>query len=381
MEREKISLGLQGIDDEFIVNAKSSQKKRWLQTTIGKVVLVACLPLLCAAGIATGVFVDVIDVFAPLFGGTNPQTEIIQEIGRPIGASDTSNGVTITVDAIIGDENTVVVQYSISNEDGSPFNLPEIPKNKIENGIDYNHFLDFGTFFADNGQYKNSGTQNLGSGWKELTFQDRDTEDGKIEFIEKLYYERIPMGKKIQAEFSDLGYYMHQSKGDGEDYENISFEFFPLIEGYWNITYRLNYGESNKTLKVQDSFVHEGREVSVSDISISPFSVIVECQYPKFERESSDDYEDFENFTEEDWELFHKKEKEAVEIQIAFSDGIEFYVSKKDGTQVSGIPGGGTSTKGSLPLTSDEFILYFDEIVPLEDIATVTFGDITVEVS
>lgn len=43
------------------------------------------------------------DAFAGLFGGGPAETEIIDRIGCPIGASATSNGVTITADAIMGD--------------------------------------------------------------------------------------------------------------------------------------------------------------------------------------------------------------------------------------------------------------------------------------
>ncbi len=39
----------------------------------------------------------------------------IDNIGRPIGVSDTHNGITITVDAIIGDNNNVFIVYSVSS--------------------------------------------------------------------------------------------------------------------------------------------------------------------------------------------------------------------------------------------------------------------------
>ena len=39
------------------------------------------------------------EAFAPIFGGSAAQTEIIDKIGYPIGASDTDHGVTITADA------------------------------------------------------------------------------------------------------------------------------------------------------------------------------------------------------------------------------------------------------------------------------------------
>ena len=61
-------------------------------------IIAACLALVLAAGAgAAGVLLSAAEAFAPIFGGTVAQTEVIGKIGRPIGASDTDNGVTITV--------------------------------------------------------------------------------------------------------------------------------------------------------------------------------------------------------------------------------------------------------------------------------------------
>ena len=60
------------------------------------------------------------EVFASVFGGAPAQTEIMNRMGVPIGASDTSGGVTITADAIIGDTYSYAVVYSIARDDGQP---------------------------------------------------------------------------------------------------------------------------------------------------------------------------------------------------------------------------------------------------------------------
>ena len=60
------------------------------------------------------------EVFASVFGGAPAQTEIMDRMGVPIGASDTSGGVTITADAIIGDTYSYAVVYSIARDDGQP---------------------------------------------------------------------------------------------------------------------------------------------------------------------------------------------------------------------------------------------------------------------
>ena len=65
---------------------------------IAAVGVAAALVLSIGAG-ATGVFKSASDAFAGVFGPT-ADTEIIDQIGRPIGASDTAGGVTVTADAI-----------------------------------------------------------------------------------------------------------------------------------------------------------------------------------------------------------------------------------------------------------------------------------------
>ena len=63
----------------------------------------AALVLSLGVAGATGALGSAGEAFAGLFGGGAAETEIIDQIGYPIGASATSNGVTITADAIVGD--------------------------------------------------------------------------------------------------------------------------------------------------------------------------------------------------------------------------------------------------------------------------------------
>ena len=78
---------------------------------IAAVGVAAALVLGIGAG-ATGVLKTAGEAFSGVFGPT-ADTEIINQIGRPIGASDTSGGVTITADAIIGDKYHYAITYSI----------------------------------------------------------------------------------------------------------------------------------------------------------------------------------------------------------------------------------------------------------------------------
>ena len=92
---------------------------------IATVGVAAALVLSIGAG-ATGVFKSASDAFAGVFGPT-ADTEIIDQIGRPIGASDTSNGVTVTADAILFDGYNYLISYTLEKEDGSAFDCTKNP--------------------------------------------------------------------------------------------------------------------------------------------------------------------------------------------------------------------------------------------------------------
>ena len=92
---------------------------------IAAVGVAAALVLSIGAG-ATGVFKSASDAFAGVFGPT-ADTEIIDQIGRPIGASDTSNGVTVTADAILFDGYNYLISYTLEKEDGSAFDCTKNP--------------------------------------------------------------------------------------------------------------------------------------------------------------------------------------------------------------------------------------------------------------
>ena len=83
---------------------------------------VAAAVVLTVGASATGVFRSAGEAFQGMFGPT-ADTEIIDKIGRPVGASDTDNGVTVTADAIIGDKYHYAVTYSIAKVDGTAFDI------------------------------------------------------------------------------------------------------------------------------------------------------------------------------------------------------------------------------------------------------------------
>ena len=229
MSEDQILDSLGRIDDEVIQNVnevRTAQKpklqvRRWAA-------LAACFALvLCMALTAEATNGTVSNLLAPLFGGA--QTEIVDEIGVPIGASSTANGYTLTLDAIIGDRFSVMVAYTLSRDDGQA-----IPEN-----ID----------FVSRGFN--------GSGYSTKILIDED--DPSIAHFHLRWRRNEPIiGRIVTATFTDLVI------DNGEDDEVIA-------EGTWQIKYTLRYPDSTEKLPVKDFEVVDdgGRRYKVKEIMLT----------------------------------------------------------------------------------------------------------------
>ena len=71
-------------------------RRRWKRSAVAAVAAVACL---CVGAGAVGVTKLASDTFSPVFGSA--ETEIVDKIGHPIGASATAGGVTIDRKSVV----------------------------------------------------------------------------------------------------------------------------------------------------------------------------------------------------------------------------------------------------------------------------------------
>lgn len=310
--------------------------------SIGKYGLVAAvICLFSVSAYATGILQSATDVLAPILGGTPVQTEIIEKIGRPIGVSDTSDGITISADAIIGDSNNVCVVYSIANGDGAPFVLPE--------GISPQD-----VFFAGN-----SGTEfpfTTGGMNGSIGVQENNETDGTLQIVEMLSSEKtLPLCKNVTAKFSELSYF------------NTDGKVVPLSDGKWNLRYELNYENVGKTIAVEKQFTRDSLTFTVNEIIISPIAIKANytvSHIPNWSDSGSG------KMLEQDQKEMHK-----------FLEGIELIITKTDGTTIdlTEYSGGGLSLEKDVTLGYKGTVL--DEIVPLNEIVSVTVGDIVIDIN
>lgn len=234
MNKDQVIDSIGRIDDDVIqkVNAVRTYKKRkpnlrrWIS-------LAACFVLIMSVALtAEATNGTVSNLLAPLFGGA--QTEIVDKIGVPIGASTSVNGYTLTVDAIIGDRYSVMVAYTLSRDDGQP-----IPEN-----ID----------FQDSGIWA--------SGYRTKIIIDED--DPSIAHFHERNRRNTPLlGRIVTDTFSNLII----DNGDEED--------TIIAEGTWELTFTIRYPDATEELPVKSLDVTDdgGRKYKVKEIMLSPVGI------------------------------------------------------------------------------------------------------------
>lgn len=245
MKKDQILDSLGRIDDQVIqkVNeARNTQKPR-LQVRRWAAFAACFVLILSMALTAEATNGTVSNLLAPLFGGA--QTEIVDEIGVPIGASTTVNGYTLTLDAIIGDRYSVMVAYTLSRDDGQA-----IPEN-----------IDFASL----------GFNGSGYGTKIII----DEDDPSIAHFHLRWHRNEPIiGRIVTATFTDLFI------DNGEDDEVIA-------EGTWQIKYTLRYPDSTEELPVKAFEVVDdgGHKYKVKEILLSPLGIHLDMVFYEPESE------------------------------------------------------------------------------------------------
>lgn len=297
----------------------------------------AAVLLVVGAG-ATGVLKTAADALSPIFGGTTAQTEIIDKIGRPIGASDTTGGVTITADAIIGDAYNAAIVYTIRRDDGTPL-LPE--------GTDARSLLMGGFGGADlpvrGGSY--------GSAW----FVADETDGSAIQMVQAISSD-VPIPQcTATAKFEDLCIW---DDGAGKA--------VPVVEGKWKFRFDVDYEDCSVTLGGGETFTQDGMTFTVDSVSVSPIAVRVaytvdhEVQWSNTPSGQEDPLD-------------------AREMQRYF-ENVEILLMKKDGTVMDlSSSGGSVKPENGATVCTKGGVL--DEIIPLEELKSISVGGIVYPIS
>ena len=237
MSKDQILDSLGRIDDDVVqkVNAARNARKPKLQVRRWAA-LAACFALIISMALtAEATNGTVSNLLAPLFGGA--QTEIVDEIGVPIGASTSVNGYTLTVDAIIGDRYSVMIAYTLTREDGQ-----SIPEN-----------IDFDT------------REISASGYS--TRIEIDEENPSVAHFHERWRRNEPLfGRIVTPSFSNL------VTNKGKENETL------IAEGTWEITFTIRYPDTSEKIPVRNLDVYDenGKRYRVKEIILSYMGVHIE---------------------------------------------------------------------------------------------------------
>ena len=234
MSKNQILDSLGRIDDEVIQNVNEARVARKPKLQVRRwAALAACFALIISMALtAEATNGTVSNLLAPLFGGA--QTEIVDKIGVPIGASASVNGYTLTMDAIIGDRYSVMVAYTLSRDDGQA-----IPEN-----ISFEH------------------SEIWASGYR--TKIVIDDENPSIAHFHGRVHRNTPLvGRIATNSFSNL------IIRNGDEEEII------VAEGTWEITFTIRYPDATEDLRVKNFDVTDegGRKYEVKEILLSPVGI------------------------------------------------------------------------------------------------------------
>ena len=294
---------------------------------------------------ATGTLASAADSLAAVFGAGPAQTELIDQIGRPIGASCTSNGITITADAIIGMRNAYAVVYTIEKDDGTAFD--ELTMN--QNGA-YNLVLDGG------GSINALTALRLGvdaSGGTRYTF-DADPADNSLQIVEMT---RIGgsdvslVGETLHFNATEIGF-----TRVGEDGRDLPSQ--AIATGDWNMSFKIDYEDLSVNLPVGQTFTINGNSAVVDELAVSPLGATITYTVDATDGPSGP------TGLETD-----------AEKRVGYGD---FTVTFTDGTTQE--LGSGYTSWQRDGKTVVQKTWFFDQIHDMGDIASITVGDLTVPV-
>lgn len=254
------------ISESQAAPAPRRKVRRRIAILAAAALLSVCLTVSAAA---SGVLSSVGDLFAAWFGGEPDQIELIEQLGQPIGVSDSRNGITISADAILSDGNAFVVLFTASRDDGEPL----IPADTEPGGE-----LHFG---ASGGTDTEESTGHpIRFIWRQNHFTSGAPGDSSVQFL--CYYE-APNGlpSTLMCDFNSLEYWLDDGEGPTQIVElyerNANLD---TNDNGWQFEIPLPAdGQAAETVPTaNESFTANGEEFAVTELKVSPLAVTVDYE-------------------------------------------------------------------------------------------------------
>ena len=343
------------------------------------IAVAAVAAALCAA-CATGVLQDAVAALSTHFGSEPEQVELIQAFTQPVLASDTDNGVTITIEAVLGDSERSFLLCRMERQNGQPV-LPQNEDTKnVANGDNHLMFeegrMNSVISYGSSTEIPAEITGDIGASMEMLDFTPSDP---VLYFVFPLDWQFSPKpAREISLTLTNLyshEFYYTTTPSSVIDTSPVERDI-PLVDGTWEFSFLLPQENQDISVDLADgqTFHRDAAdplEATLTRLLLSPFLVTVEFSYTTTEEaaaEATAAYDPACQYPLDKWiTLF---------INENFLDA-PFYFTRTDGTQVSFGQLGGTSGDASQP-EQGSMTIRFKEVLPLDTIESVTIGDLTI---
>ena len=325
---------------EAAASAARTPAKRRRPVFRTALIAAAMAAVLVVGSSAAGILPSPAEIFTPLFGGAAAQTEVIDKIGRPIGASDTDNGITITAEAIMGDQYNAVIVYTLTRDDGERF----LPEGK---SLDETYLMMGGYGGAS---WVKGGAH--GGSW----FVDEDPEDNQIQLVETASSNVAMTKGTANASFEDLQYWNAETE-----------QAELLYPGKWKLRFEVDYEDCSVRLGGGETFSQDGLNFTIDEISVSPIAVRAA-------------YTADEAVVWSDSPSGRQSEEDARQSQ-RYLENVEVLLTKTDGTVLDLSNAGGSISPDydtGISLCAKGQVL--EEIIPLAELQSISVGGVVYEI-
>ena len=223
--------------------------------------LLACFLGLGGVAYATGNWENLTRFFGGVFEGDVADTEIIEHIGHPVDVSATDDGLTISVEAVMGDRYSYAIIYSLEKEDGTPFEHLEA----VEDHPYLPYSLDPGWAMPAGLSLITSGADGAAG---ECYFYDADPSDPSIQYVEKhslMSTRNNPniIGQTVEANFTELRYF-----------DDVTGDEEAVAQGRWDLRFKIDYEDMSRQVPVHGEHIDlaEG-QATITELYISPLTL------------------------------------------------------------------------------------------------------------
>ena len=327
----------------------------------GVAAAVAAAVILCVA-CASGALQATVAAFSALFGISSPaQTQVIQDRAQVIQTSDTDNGVTVSMESVMGDAHNAQILFSIRRTDGQPL-LPQRPD--LSWLINQDHALLF----------EEDSTLNMFTPAEDdqpdryllssaLHFVPFEATDSVLYFLFSVSSPNYPLPSGgMSLTLRNLCSYGPVS---GKDEKGS----IPLVEGTWDLSFHLEYDTSTLSLPTGQTFHHGPLTGTVEEIRLSPISIYLSFRYTFEEETLAAGYDPgATELSKEAWLEEQKREWFSnLPLYVTFPDGTTQDI-QQDTVDLGGFSQGSVYTLSGARQT----------VLPLDSIASFHLGDLTI---